>query len=50
MVQGPGPTMRRDFLVVSEPLNIHSWLAGHRTWDHTICVLQKLVVGGDLAK
>ena len=50
VVQGPGPTISKDFLLVSEPLNNHSRLASHQAWHHTICVLQELVVCGGLAK
>lgn len=48
--QGAGPTIRRDFLLVSEPVNNHRWLSSHQAWHHTVLALQKLMVGAGVAE
>lgn len=44
------PTGSRNFLHVPEPDNIHRWPTSHQTRYGAVCALQKLMVGGGVAK
>lgn len=44
------PTSSRNFLPVPEPDNIHRWLTSRQTRYDAVSALQKLMVGGGVAK